>query len=289
MKPSTSPAAQEDGWALVSVLYVVAMLTLMAAAVQALLLTSAQLEQRVWDRAKIDAVLDAAVLRAVLGVGDARPNARWRVTGTEEHFVYAGTEVAIRIQDQLGLIDLNAADGSMLTRLLQSQDVSEEDAKTLTERILDWRGKATDDSKARDVDYKTSGRSYQPRHGAFQSVAELQLVLGITPALYARLASALTVYSGHPSFEQTTAPEAVLRALYLDKPEEVTRIVMQRQQAGDNLLGSRTGTLSVTQGLAGRALSIDASAKVDGRTYKRHAVVILTDDAKRPYLTLAWQ
>lgn len=287
--PNIRYTASEDGWALVSVLYVVAMLAMMAAAVQTLLLTSAQLDKRVWDTTRIDAVLDAAVLRAVAGVGDARSSARWRVNGDEEYFVYAGMDVTVRIQDQLGLIDLNAADGSMLTRLFQSVELSEENAKALTERILDWRGKASDENEARDTDYKTSGRPCRPRHGAFQSVGELQLVMGMTPALYERLAPALTVYSGHPSFEQTTAPEAVLRALYLDKPEEVTRILTERQQAETNQLGSRTGTLSVTQGLAGRALSIDASTKVDGRTFKRRAVVILTDDAKKPYLTLAWQ
>lgn len=282
--------SDDQGWALVSVLYVVAMLGLMAAAVQALLLSSEAMNRKVWEHTQAAAVLDAAVVRAVVGIGDGRLDQRWRVDGATMPFRFGGIDVAVEVQDQLGLIDLNAADGSLLKQLLQSAGLSDTDAATLTDRILDWRSPA--DQKrlhgASNAEYATAGLSYHPRHGPFQSVSELRLVLGISNALYARLAPALTVYNGRPAFDPNTAPATALRALYLNSPDQVARLIAERQQSAD-ALGSRPGVLSPAISLAGRAFAISAKAKLGAKRYRREAVVLLTGDETRPYLVLAWQ
>jgi general secretion pathway protein K len=273
--------ASEDGWALISVLYVVAMLALLAAATEALLLTSAELDRRVWDRARADAALDAAVTRSVLGLTDSRMERRWRVDGAPATFDYGGVPVEVSVQDQLGLIDLNAADGSMLKRLLQACGQTEDAATKLTDAILDWRSAKTEQSF--DDAYAAAGISWHPRHGPFQSVAELRLVRGMTPELFRKLEPAITIYNGHPAFEPDTAPETALRALYLDRPDEVAKKMAERN--GGN---AQTGVLSSTLSLAGRAFAVKASITIDSRTYRRQTVILLTDDPKRPFLTLAW-
>ncbi len=283
----------DEGWALVSVLWVVAMLAMMAAATQLLLLTSAKGEQRVLERAQADAALDAGLTRAVLGIGDERLDQRWPVDGTERVFTFAGVEIHIKVQDQLGLIDLNAADGSMIDQLLQSAGLTSDTAATMTDRVLDWRSTTALKSLhgASDADYAAAGLRYHQRHGPFQSVSELRLVLGMTPSLYARIAPALTVYSNRPAFDPNLAPEQALRALYLNAPDQATAILEARRSASgaDAQNSAVTGTLSPTLPLAGRCFSITETLQRGKRQYARTVVVELTGDDEQPYLTLAWK
>ncbi len=289
----------EGGWALVSVLWVVAMLAMMAAATQALLLTSARFEQRDLENAEANAALDAALARTVLGIGDQRLDQRWHVDGSTTNFKFGGKEIRIKVQDQLGLIDLNAADESMIKQLLQSVGLTSDDAATMTDRILDWRSDTSlngDTSLKRlhgasDADYAAAGRSYHQRHGPFQTVSELQLVLGMTPALYAQLAPALTVYSNRPATDPNLAPKPVLEALYLDAPEQADAVLRARQGiAGDDAQsGASPGALNPTIALAGRSFSISAELKIGQRQYARNVVIELTGDDNRPYIVLAWQ
>jgi general secretion pathway protein K len=279
---STTEPSSEDGWALISVLYLVAMLALLAAATQALLLTSAQLNRRAWDQVRADAALDATITRAVLGISDKREDQRWRVDGAPQAFAFDDMPVDVRVQDQLGLIDLNAADSSMIQRLLQAGGLTEDEASRLTNNIVGWRTSGSGNTNATDDAYAAAGLSYRPRHGAFQSINELRLVLGMTPDTFQRIEPAITVHNGHPAFEPATAPEMALRALHLDRPDEVEKSLQERATNG------RAGVLSAFTPLAGRSFGITASVKIGNRTYKRHAVVMLTEDPQRSYLTLAW-
>ena len=106
-----------NGWALVSVLWTLAMLAMMAAAIEAIMVTSARFEHAALDRARLEADINAGVARAVLGIGDPRPAERWRVDGVAENFVYNGDAMAISVQDEGGRIDLNAADASTIKQL----------------------------------------------------------------------------------------------------------------------------------------------------------------------------
>lgn len=267
-----------------------AVLALLAAATQALLLTSAELDRRSWERTQADAILDGAVTRAVVAITDRRLDWRWPVDATEQSFSYDNIPISVKVQDQLGLIDLNAADGSMIKRLIQAAGQSENSANTLTDRILDWRsGSGLNRLKvATDDDYAAAALSYRPRHGPFQSVEELRLVLGITSELFQKIEPAITVYSGHPAFEPATAPEMALKALYFDRPDEVTKALAARTQNSADSLGSRPGALSSAVSLAGRSFAVSASMKIGNRNYRRKTVVMLTEDPRRPFLTLAW-
>src|SRR5579871_4138294 len=67
---------RERGWALISVLWVTAMLGMMAAATQQLTLTSVRTERRALARAHLEADLDAAMARAILALDDNRSSMR---------------------------------------------------------------------------------------------------------------------------------------------------------------------------------------------------------------------
>ena len=286
-------ARSERGWALVSVLWTVTMLALMAAATEALTVTSYVGERHAMTDAEADADLDAAVARAVLGISDLRPEQRWRVDGAVRTFVFEGRSVRIAVQDETGRIDLNAASGALIRQLLMGEGVTPEDASRLADNIVDWRSTTGLQSLngATGADYQAAGLSYRPRHGPFQTVDELKLVLGMTPALFARIRPALTVYSKRAMFDSSVAPREALLALYPNDPGKIDTILRARE--GDPNMAMRPGfapgAIVSLSAPGGRAFSIAAEVAIGRRTFRRDAVVELSGDDKRPYFVLAWR
>ncbi len=285
----------ERGWALVSVLWVLTLLALMAAAVQELTVTSARLEHLAIEKAELDSDFDVIVARAVLGITDTRLEQRWRVDGIPRRLTVNGVNSEIAVQDELGKFDLNAVDGSMLRRLLKSAGLSLDQASSLSDKILDWRS-ATDLTRlhgAADQDYEEAGYSYRPRHGPFQSVAEMRLVMGMTPELYAHISPALTVYTQKPMIDANVATVEALRALYLDAPAQADAILSARRGSDDADAASTaqppSGLLDPAAVLGGRIFSVTATFFVGAQRFRRSATIELSGDDDRPYFVLAWQ
>lgn len=285
----------ERGWALVAVLCVVAMLSLMAAAAQDFTLTSSRFERRVWDQARADAALDAGITRAILGVCRGNPTDPWRIDGVPRPFAFGGNTIELSIQDESGRFDLNMIDVSMLNALLRSAGLGNEHADVLADRILDWRSPSNLHSLhgATDDDYAAAGLHYHQRHGPFQTVDELRLVLGMTPQLFARIRPALTVYTHRPAIDTSVAPREALLALFAGDAQKVDTIIASRLSNG---LPSEDGGVPTSQqqqlspiSLTGRFLTITATTRIAGRTSTRSVVVELTGDDKHPTITLAWR
>ena len=290
--PSSNARNSESGWALVSVLWALTMLALMAAATQALTVTAYSSERHAMTDARANADLDAAVVRAVLGISDLRPEQRWRTDGTPRAIAYDGLRIRVSVQDELGRIDLNATSASTIRALLSGNGLSPDDAATLADRIADWRGPAGPVSLhgASDADYRAAGLAYVPRHGPFQTVDEARLVLGMTPALFARVRPALTVYTKRPSFDPSLAPREALVALYPGDSAKIDEIL--RARSGDIGLtqpGNASGAAPPPSVPFGRAYEVTAELAIGRRTFRRGAVVELTGGGKRAYFVLAWR
>ncbi len=282
----------ERGWALVSVLWAVTMLSLMAAATQALTATSYRSEAHALVDARAEADLDAAVAGAVLGISDLRPERRWRVDGGVTPFVFDGIKIRVAVQDEIGRIDLNAASGSLIRQLLLGVKLAPDEAAKLTDSILYWRSRTGLEGLkgASDDDYRAAHLTYLPRHGPFQAVDEVKLVLGMTPALFAKIAPALTVYSRRPVFDPAVAPREALLALYPDDPGKIDQILDARNgDANASMrLGYAAGAAAMPTAPSGRAYAIDARLAIGRRAFTRKAVVVLTGSDARPYFVLAW-
>src|SRR5262245_31425353 len=110
----------ERGFALISVLWAISILSLIAASILSTASLSYMMERNSLRRAEAAHIADFAIDRAILALLDARPDQRWRVDGVPRLLTLFGTRVELVVQDQLGLIDLNQADTSLLTRLFQS-------------------------------------------------------------------------------------------------------------------------------------------------------------------------
>ncbi|HKM71308.1 MAG TPA: hypothetical protein VJX94_14860, partial [Stellaceae bacterium] len=153
-------------------------------------------------------------------------------------------------------------------------------AQTLADRILDWReagiGKRLNGAKA--PEYRAAGYAYGPRNGAFETVEELKLVMGMTPQLFAALAPALTVYSQTPWVDPSVAPPEVLRALS-GMDEGATAGLLQARAAG--------GSTPVVK--LGHAFTITVQANGQGGLLvRRSAVVRLTGRQSAPIWVYRW-
>ena len=296
---STNSPAPQRGWALVSVLWTLAILSMMAAATEALMVTSARIEHRAYDQARIEADINAGAVRALLGIEDPRMSRRWRVDGVAQAFTFDRLAMTISVQDEAGLIDLNNADAATLAGLFTTAGLAPATAQTLTANILDWREPVGGDDPDRqqgktDGQYGAAGLPYRPRHNTFQTVDEMKLVLGMSPALFARVAPALTVYSRDASVDQSLAPPVVLSALYPGDANKVAQVIQARTNPPpsndpNTLPPGPPGVIAQSETSLGHSYLVTIAAAPNGRHVVRSAVVEPTGDANRPYLVEAWR
>ncbi len=256
----------QRGLALVSVLWGVSILALIAAAMLAATVTSAQIERNVWDAARGGAIADAAVAKGILSLLDSR--AAPRADGTPAAIDFDGTAVQLRIQDEAGRINLNFADAALLKSLFVSAGVTAGDAGALADRIV-----------ARRAPPAGGGPSTAP----FHAVEEVLAVPGMSRALFARAAPALTVYGRSGAVEQSVAPRDVLRALPGMDEQAIAQMLKARDQP------RQPGDQPVARAAPGAVFTLTAQADAGRAHVTRVAVVEFTGDAAKPYLVLAWR
>jgi general secretion pathway protein K len=248
--------------------------------------TSYRLSRNAVVAARWEAVVEAAIARTVLGLLDTRRERQWRVDGTPQDFSFDGVRVHIAIQDELGRIDLNHADRSLLAGLFQSAGLGIDGAGGLADRILDWRGSGSGSrpSGAQEPDYHAAGLGHGPRNGPFQSVDELKLVMGVTPELYHRVEPTLTVYSGRRFLDPKFAPAEALAALPGQSREAAAAVIASRRSQG-----TRAGIIDPIVPLGGRAFSIRLEIERPAGALTREVVIRLTDRSSEPHWLLSWR
>ena len=236
------------GAALLLVLWLVALLTALVGA-YALTARIEALQGRVGSRgAMAQEIARAGMEYALVRVADRNPETHWQPNGRAYAWRFYGHDVQVRIIDETGKVDLNQADVPLLSRLMQVLGEPPDASDALAAAIVDWRD-ADDLSQpvggAEDGDYAAAGRPYGAKDAPFETIAELEQVLGMTPDLYARLEPFLTLYSGRGQPDATYAQGPVLVAMGMD----ATAWLAQREAAGAagalQLVGTGSGTYSI--------------------------------------------
>lgn len=165
--------------------------------------------------ARAMAVAESGLAIAELMLMNPDQQQRWRTDGSIYQIDYVDSKVRIQLASETGKIDLNGADQTLLQGLMANAPVEEALQTKLVSAILDWRD--TDDlvhiEGAEKEEYKDAGLSYRPRNKPFQSIEELQLVLGMNEQLFKWLENRVTVYSGQPKVDLTQATKDVLQVL----------------------------------------------------------------------------
>jgi general secretion pathway protein K len=254
---------------------------------------SYQLARNVTEAAQLEATVEATINRAVLGLLDPRYDRRWRVDGVAQEFSFGGARVRVGIQDELGRIDLNRADGALLIGLFQSVGLDSFSARRLVDKILDWRDSSGLKrlNGATGQDYRAAGLAYGPRNGPFQSVDELKLVMDMTPELFRRVEPALTVYSGRQFIDPQFAPREALLALPTMNGDIAASLINARanQATGSAYSGTRVGIIDPIVPLPGRAFTIRADIDKSTGTLSREVAVRITDNPIQPYWVMSWK
>jgi len=233
----------------------------------------------------IDAMVEAGVNSAVDAMLDPRPDRRWRTDGCPQSVDFNGTNIQVRIQNELGKIDLNLADLPLLISLLQSAGLDADAASNLADKIVDWRTATALKhlNGAKDRDYAARDSAYRPRNGPFQSVDEL--VMDTTPDLFRRIEAALTVYSDRQFVDPRVAPREVMRLLPGMTPEAVEAARDDVGVVTDPLAGN-VGNFLVA--LRGRAFAIRTEFPLSSRAIVNEVTVRLIENPSQPYWVLNW-
>jgi general secretion pathway protein K len=187
----------EEGIALIAVLWALTLLSLIAAALLVETRSSTRVARNMADNAAARAAADAGIQRAILGFNSPDADKEFRVDGTVYNWRFNSITVHISIQDESAKVDLNQATEVLLATLIETVGVEPEKARALAEAIADFRDadNFSRPSGAEEREYRTAGLTWGPTNALFNSVEELQQVLGMTAEIYRRLAPDLTVYS----------------------------------------------------------------------------------------------
>jgi len=140
---------------------------------------------------------------------------RWVSDGRKYAYAIGAARIEIRVFDESGKIDLNTASPELLAHLLLAAGVEPTRASALSAAIVDYRDEDSllqPGGGAEAGDYRAAGLPYGPKNAPYESVAEVQRVLGMDAVLYQKLAPVLTVYSGgepNPAFAQPLVLQAL--------------------------------------------------------------------------------
>jgi len=199
---------RERGVALVIVLFTLVAIALVVSVFSRTTFTGRRLVANEAAHARAHALLAAGLNRAIVGLADPVRNRRWQPDGSVHDLAFAGNTIALRIADEGGKIDLNAAPAAALKSLLAEFGVAERDATAIVAQIERRRAAAG-----------PAGTNNATRK-AFHNIVELRAIDGVSGPLYDALAPFVTVYSGKAAVHRGTVSIAVLAALIgIDRPD----------------------------------------------------------------------
>ncbi|HZI83326.1 MAG TPA: hypothetical protein VFF44_05390, partial [Casimicrobiaceae bacterium] len=207
------PPGSQRGIALILVLWLTVLLTVIASAFAYSMHTEAVAARNAVSLAQARALADGAIMRMAFELMRPRTmNETWQADGVPHYWDEGDAHLAVNAIDESGKIDLNSASDALLKGLFQTAGGLDADAaQGIVDRIDDW--KDADELKrpngAEAPDYKAAGLLYAPANAPFESVAELQRILGMTASLYGTVADHLTVFSKSPGVNPAFASRTV--------------------------------------------------------------------------------
>jgi general secretion pathway protein K len=245
--------------------------------------------------ARTEAAATAGVTRAIAEAYRNDPTATdsWKRDGAPHDWSFDGIAVRVEMRDESAKIDINSASEPLLRGLLVSVGLSDDDASHLLDAILDWRD--ADSLKrpngAEEADYSAAGLTYRPGNGPFQALEEMQLVLGMRPEIYRRLAPLLTVYSRQQGVNPQVASREVLMAIPGLTTEIVDDFIARREAAIAD--GQPLPTLPQAGAYAtgtSPVLNVKSMAQdEDGTFFSREAVALLRPVPGKPVTYVLWR
>ena len=285
----------QRGVALVLVLWVISLLAVIAGNFAYSMRGEAQIARNLVSSAQARALAEAGVHRAWYELTRPPTDAqRWLPDGAGREMNVPGATVKVTIQDESGKIDLNTASDDLLKGLFRSVGLAEDASVALVDAIVDWRDpdKLRRPHGAEEAEYRAAGKNYVPTNAPFETVDEIQRVLGMTPELYRAVKAALTVHSKLTGVNAAAAPREALLAIPGVSSAMVDQYLALRLAAlgtGAKAPPFAAGSAYVAGASGAATYSIRSVATmVDGSTFVREAIARITPDPRRRIAVLAW-
>ena len=286
-------ARRQRGIALILALWLTVMLTVIASGFAFSMRSEAMAARNMISIAQARAAANGAIERTVFELSRLSTPDTWKRDGLAHTWKDGDISITASATDESARIDLNTANEILLRSLFVNVGGTDpEVAAQIADAIQDWRD--ADDLKrpngAEEADYRAAGFKYKPANAPFETVTELARVMGMTPALYAKVADDLTVHSRQPGINPVTASRSVLLALPNATPEAVDAYLALRGEAlKANLPAPPFPPAQGFSAGSGPVWRVRAVATLpDGVTFAREAVINPSGDVRRPFVALAW-
>jgi len=188
-----------------------------------------------------------------------------------------GALAALAVEDEGGKADLNSAPPRPVSALLRGFGAGSREADQVAGAIAEFSRPAAnvvlDDVAFRA--YAADGRAYGPKKGPFETVLELDQVMGMRLDLLRAVLPYVTVHSGNPGVDPRVAAPALLAALAGDEPARVAQLAdaARGHRAGEAPRGVPSQFLSPS---AGRGFLVRAEVRSPaGGSFAQEAIVEL--------------
>jgi general secretion pathway protein K len=287
---------RQKGMALVLVLWILSILIIMAGSFALSMRREASIVSVIKNNAYATAIAESGIAIAETMLLNPDSNKVWRADGNIYEINASDANIRIRLFSEAGKIDINKANQTVLQNLMTFAPVNTDQQSKLVNAILDWRD--ADDlvhmDGAEKEEYQEAGLNYQPSNKPFESIEELQLILGMDKSVLSWLEPLVTVYSKQPQVAMSLASREVLQVIPgLDAGLIDSYILMRMESAKNNLpvppFPVNTGQNNSTG--ANNILTLISEALSDDGSRASLSVVIKKSDngGKTPFQILKWQ
>lgn len=262
------------------VLWVLILLGLVAASFLRESRLGTNLARNITENAKAEALADAGINWAMLGLLDTNPATSWHADGKLYRFALGDGIIEVRMIDESGKVDLNRAPAPILLGLLQATGITPDMASSLADAIYDFRDADNDPrpSGAEDPDYHAAGLHAGAKDAPFDDTEELMQVLGMAREVHDAISPYVTVHAGRSRINLLTAPDFVLNAIPNLTPEQLEKIQADRAE------GARLQRVRLD------VVTVRAEARTSGGgAFVRQAVLKRSGDAINPFRVLEWR
>lgn len=272
-------------------IWVLALLAVLAASVAAEWRSATVIARSRLDVARARSLADAGIALAVAGLLESDPAAQWRADGAAVSVDYGGAAISVVVQDEGGKVDLNNAPIELIAGLLVEFGASAAEVSAVTSGIVDRRREFATRSSATNGRFLFLTRSYSADVSgqAFADPSELRLIPGMSRRTFDQIQPYVTVFSGTPTINPTTASAAVLRSIPEMDPQVVEGYLASRGQAGGDrpLLPRANRYLGIGDLHAASVVARVSTAT--GASFAREAIVMISPSFPlQPYRIMRW-
>jgi general secretion pathway protein K len=209
---------ESRGVILIIVLWTVAMMTVVIAALSTNVRTSANLAGTETRRLKTETLLEGGIDVAAAALIASGDNLRALADGHATNIELGNANLAeMKIRDASGFVDINRAEEDFLEGLIAHVTGSPEIGKTTAQLIIQWRSSETE----------TAEDTEPP---AFASVAQLYDIKNIDRKVVTRILPFVNLYSKEGLVSLAAAPEEVIASIPEVNPVQVETLLGARSR-----------------------------------------------------------